>query len=156
MKLLNHTTKYFAFLLIVPISIWAVIFYVAMLDEIYDSLDDGLENQKILILQEAKRDSTLLNTLDFGIGNFTLKKTSLDQNSTFSDSYRDTLMYRQNEKENEPVRILESIFEREGAYYKIKLITSMVEEDDQIENLIIYLAALYLVLVVSIVLLNNL
>lgn len=156
MKLLNHTTKYFAFLLIVLISIWAVIFYVAMLDEIYDSLDDGLENQKMLIIQEAKRDSTLLNTLDFGIGNFTIKKTSFDENGKFRNSYRDTLMYRQNEKENEPVRILESVFERKGAFYKIKLITSMVEEDDQIENLIMYLAVLYLVLVASIVLLNNL
>ncbi|MEO7282150.1 HAMP domain-containing sensor histidine kinase [Gelidibacter sp.] len=156
MKLLNHTTKYFAFLLIVLISIWAVIFYVAMLDEIYDSLDDGLEHQKILIIQEAKKDPTLLNTPHFGIGNFTIKSVSNQKNHKLKNSYRDTLMYRQNEKENEPVRILESSFELDGSYYKIKLITSMVEQDDQIRNLFIYLTALYFVLIASIILLNNL
>ncbi len=156
MKLLNHTTKYFALLLVVLITVWAVIFYFAMLDEVYDSLDDGLENQKMLIIQEAKRDSTLLGTSDFGVGNFTINKTSFERNKKFKDSYRDTLMYMQNEEEYEPVRILESVFERDGSYYKIKLITSMVEEDDQIENLFVYLLGLYLVLIASIVLLNNL
>lgn len=156
MKLLNHTTKYFALLLILVISAWAVIFYVAMLDEVYDSLDDGLENQKMLIIRETKNDSTILNTTAFGIGNFIIQETSLQKNGKFTDSYRDTLMYMQNEAEYEPVRILESVFEREGSYYKIKLLTSMVEEDDQIENLIKYLIGLYLLLVTSIIILNNL
>jgi len=156
MKLLNHTTKYFALLLILLISVWAIIFYFAMLDEIYDSLDDGLENQKALIIQKANSDSTLLNAKDFGIGNFTIEKTSSKRVGAFRDTYRDTLMYMQNEGDYEPVRILESVFEREGSYYKIKLITSMVEEDDQIENLIMYLIGLYLLLVTSIVVLNNL
>ncbi len=49
-------------------------------------------------------------------------------------------MYMQNEGEYEPVRILESIIEVDGAYYKIKLITSMVEEDNQIETLFFYRA----------------
>ena len=57
MKLLNHTTKYFAILLIVLISIWAVIFYFAMLDEVYDSLDDGLENQKELIIRAQEEEA---------------------------------------------------------------------------------------------------
>ena len=55
MKLVNHTTKYFALLLIVLISVWAVIFYFAMIDEVYDSLDDGLENQKELIIDEESK-----------------------------------------------------------------------------------------------------
>jgi len=156
MKLLNHTTKYFAILLIVLISIWAVIFYAAMFDEVYDSIDDGLENQKELIIQAVQNDASLLNDTDFGVNNYTIKKTSFEKHGKFKDRYRDTLMYMQNEKEYEPVRILESVFERDGAYYKIKLITSMVEEDDQIENLIVYLIGLYLALIASILLLNNL
>ncbi len=156
MKLLNHTTKYFALLLIVLITVWAVIFYFAMLDEIYDSLDDGLENQKELIVQATQNDSTLLSDTDFGVNNYTIIKAPFDKQDNLKDSYRDTLMYMQNEGEYEPVRILESFFERNGSHYKISLITSMVEEDDQIENLFIYLIGLYLVLIASIVLLNNL
>ena len=156
MKLLNHTTQYFALLLIVLISVWAVVFYFAMLDEVYDSLDDGLENQKELIIQETESDATLLDDTDFGINKYTIKKVSFEKDGKFRESYRDTLMYMQNEKEYEPVRILESVFEREGSYYKIKVVTSMVEVDDQIENLAVYLVGLYLVLLTSIILLNNL
>ena len=156
MKLLNHTTKYFAFLLIILMSVWAVIFYFAMLDEVYDSLDDGLENQKELIIQAAENDPGLLEDTDFGVNNYTIKRTSFEKRGIPKDSYRDTVMFMQNENEFEPVRILESVFEQDGLYYKIKLITSMVEEDDQIENLFKYLVGLYLVLVASILLLNNL
>jgi signal transduction histidine kinase len=61
----------------------------------------------------------------------------------------------QNEEEFEPVRIYESTFKKNETYYKIKIITSMVEEDDLIKNLITYLIVLYLVMLISIVLLNN-
>lgn len=155
MKLLNHTTKYFALLLIVLITVWAVIFYFAMLDEIYDSLDDGLENQKELIVQATRDDPSLLKDSDFGVNNFTIQKTTFATPERLKDRYRDTLMYMQNEGEYEPVRILESIIEVDNAYYKIKLITSMVEEDDQIETLFFYVLGLYLALIASIVLLNN-
>ncbi|WP_405400231.1 histidine kinase dimerization/phospho-acceptor domain-containing protein [Maribacter sp. Asnod2-G09] len=156
MKLLNHTTKYFAILLIVLISIWAVIFYFAMLDEVYDSLDDGLENQKELIIRAVNDDPDLLQDTEFGVNNYTIKNTQVGAHAKFKDSYRDTLMYMQNEDEYEPIRMLESTFQQDGNYYKIKLITSMVEEDDQIENLFKYLVGLYLVLILSIVVLNNL
>ena len=156
MKLLNYTTKYFALLLIVLISVWAVIFYFAMLDEIYDSLDDGLDNQKTLVIQKAKRDSTILQKSEFEDGNYTIVKINAKNIGDFTDSYRDTLMYMQNEDEFEPVRVLETVFRIEDSYYKMKLITSMVEEDDQIENLVIYIIGLYLILVASIVFLNNL
>ncbi|MGB2759413.1 MAG: sensor histidine kinase, partial [Maribacter stanieri] len=124
MKLLNHSTKYFALLLIVLISIWAVIFYFAMIDEVYDSLDDGLENQKELIIRAVKVDPDLLHDNEFGVNNYTIKRTEIDSHTKLKDSYRDTLMYMQNEDEYEPIRILESIFEQDGNHYKIKLITS--------------------------------
>lgn len=143
-------------MLIVLITVWAVIFYFAMLDEVYDSLDDGLENQKELIIQAAATNPSLLNDTDFGVNNYTITKNTFEEHAAFSDRYRDTLMYMQNEDEFESVRILESAFGQGDEYYKIKLITSMVEEDDQIENLYTYLIGLYLVLVVSILLLNNL
>jgi len=155
MKLLNHSTKYFSLLLIILISIWAVIFYLAMLDEVYDSLDDGLENQKQIITKAVSNNPELLHDTEFGVNNYTIKKVDGEGVKNFEDSYRDTLMYMQNEDEYEPIRLLESVFEQDGEYFKLKLITSMVEEDDQIENLVIYLIGLYFILILSIVVLNN-
>ena len=53
MKLLNYTSAYFAAILLVVITIWAGVFYYAMLDEINDSIDDGLDNQKGLVIQKS-------------------------------------------------------------------------------------------------------
>ncbi|PVW12425.1 sensor histidine kinase [Marixanthomonas spongiae] len=155
MKLLNYTTTYFSILLLVLISIWAVLFYYAMFDEIYDSLDDGLENQKMLVMQYAANNPAVLDKPKFNESGYTIKKVPFSEINNFKDQYRDTLMYMQNEEEFEPVRLLESVFKQDDEYYKIKIVTSMVEEDDQLHNLLIYLIVLYVVLLLSILLLNN-
>ncbi|WGU68008.1 HAMP domain-containing sensor histidine kinase [Capnocytophaga canimorsus] len=57
----------------------------------------------------------------------------------------------------EPYRVLETYFtDREGRYRKLEIRTSMVEEDEFLENLIFALICLYLLLVVSIVIVNTL
>lgn len=155
MKLLNYTSKYFLILLLPLITIWAVIFYYALLDEIYDSLDDGLENQKVLILKHLDAEDKLAQNQDFSRGNHIITRISKEEYQTFEDRYRDTLMYMQNEEDFEPVRFYESGFEKNGNYYKVKIVTSMVEEDDLIGNLATYLTILYLLMLLSIVLLNN-
>ena len=155
MKLLNYTTGYFAIVLIVVLSSWAVIFYFEMLDEIYDSMDDGLENQKILVIRRVTQDSVIKERNEFGEGYYTLKKLEFNNAQMYKDSYRDTLMYMENEDDYEPVRLLESVFNYKGDYYKLKVITSMVEEDDLIENLLYSLFWLYLGLIISILFLNN-
>ena len=156
MKLLNYTSKYFAWLLFFVLTGWAVIFYFQMLDEIYDSMDDGLENQKMLVIRNSRAQNSVLLKSDFGDGYYTLN--SINENSAigFKDSYRDTLMYMENEKDYEPVRLLESVFKEEDQYYKVKVITSMVEEDDLIEDLLFSIIWLYLGLILSIIILNNL
>lgn len=155
MKLLNYTTRYFAIILFVLLSAWAVLFYFEMLDEIYDSMDDGLENQKILVIRRAKEDASILEKNEFGEGYYIIRKLGSENILNIKDNYRDTLMYMDNEEDFEPVRLLESVFQQNGEYYKLKVITSMVEEDDLVEDLLFSLLWLYLGLVVSIILLNN-
>ncbi|GEQ85708.1 two-component sensor histidine kinase [Patiriisocius marinistellae] len=129
-----------------------------MLDEIYDSLDDGLENQKLLMVQRAAEDPTILeqNDPEFKkhVYDFTLisKKTFEE----FKENYRDTLMYMLNEKDYEPVRLHESAIAINKKHYRLKIITSMVEEDDLAKDLILYLFGLYLLLIASVLVLNNL
>ena len=67
MKLLNYTSVYFSLALLIVISLWAAAFYYTMLIEIYDSIDDGLDNQKGLVIQKAAIDTTLLNKNNFYI-----------------------------------------------------------------------------------------
>jgi signal transduction histidine kinase len=155
MKLLNYTTAYFALILLLIISVWAGLFYYNMLDEIYDSMDDGLENQKLLVIEKAVLDSSVFNHQNFEDGYYRIKELKAKPKTLPADLYQDTLMFMQNELDFEPVRLLTSVFQHQGKYYELRLITSMVEEDDLIEDLLYSLLWLYLGLLASILILNN-
>lgn len=156
MKLLNHTSKYLAIILVPLITIWAVIFYYAMLDEIYDSLDDGLENQKILLLERLPDNPEILEHNDLELWNHAITPITKKQYDQLEERNLDTLMYMLNEKDFEPVRVYETKLKYNGNYYKVKFITSMVEEDDLIQDLVVYLIVLYASLMITILILNNL
>ena len=155
MKVLNYTTSYFAAVLLLLISIWAIVFYYAMLDEIYDSIDDGLDNQKGLIIQRAGVDTSILRKATFDEGDYNIRPIDATYARNFHDVYVDTMMYMHNEQDFEPVRLLRTIFMQDGKYYQMQVVTSMVEEDDLVRELVTALIWLYLGLVISILLLNN-
>lgn len=155
MRLLNHTLKYLSIALFLIVSIWAVIFYFNMLDEVYDSIDDGLENNKMLIIQKAQEDTLVLRRNAFAEGNYVIREIDMDVALAIKDTYKDSLMFMLSEEDFEPVRLLTTAFERQGSYYELKVISSMVEEDDLIEDLLYAIIWLYVVLIASIVLLNN-
>lgn len=155
MKLLHRTILFMSGALLIALTIWAVIFYINMLDEVHDSIDDGLDNSKLLIIHEAARDSTVLQQTNFDEGNYAIHRVATHHALAHVDLYKDTLMYMENEDDLEPVRLLTTVFEaRDGEYYRLKVISSMVEEDDLIEDLFYSLLWLYLILVVTILGIN--
>jgi len=155
MKLINYTVLYTSIALLFIIGIWAGIFYVNMLDEIYDSIDDGLSNSKLLIIQKAQTDSSLLYKNKFGESNYSIQQVTQQKALAAQDLCKDTLMYMDNEEDYEPVRLLTTSFSVTGnKFYELKIISSMVEEDDLMEDLLFSVLWLYLVLIVSVLLLN--
>jgi signal transduction histidine kinase len=154
-KLLNYTTGYFAGILLLIIAIWAGVFYFSQLDEIYDSIDDGLDNQKGLIIQKAKEDSSLLVKSSFDEKDYAIREIPRVDTTASKDIYVDTSMYMQNENDFEPVRLLRTVFNQNGKYYQLSVATSMVEEDDLQKQLLLSIIFLYLGLVIIILLMNN-
>ncbi len=65
MKLLNHTLKYLSLTLLVVIGLWALLFYLRMIREVEDSLDDGLGNTKMVVIQRMAATRGLLTGLAF-------------------------------------------------------------------------------------------
>jgi signal transduction histidine kinase len=155
MSLLNHTLKYLAFALFGIISVWAVIFYVNMLDEVYDSLDDGLDNFKMLIIEKAHKDSTILFRNEFEEGNYEIREITKEYAKSIRDVHKDTLMYMAYEEDMEPVRLLTTAFKINERFYELKVISSMVEEDDLIEDLFYSLIWLYIAMLASILIVNK-
>ena len=155
MKLLNYTSVYFSIALLVIISLWAAIFYYTMLIEIYDSIDDGLDNQKGLVIQKAATDSSILRKNNFDESDYAINEIPAGMAASLHDTYIDTMMFMQNEKSDEPVRLLKTVFLQNGKYYELQVATSMVEEDDLVKQLFISILWLYFGLVLSIVVFNN-
>ena len=155
MKLLNYTSVYFSIALLVIISIWAAVFYYTMLIEIYDSIDDGLDNQKGLVIQKAATDSSILHKNNFDESDYAINEIPAGMAVNLHDTYIDTMMFMQNEKSDEPVRLLKTVFLQNGKYYELQVATSMVEEDDLVKQLFISILWLYFGLVLSIVVFNN-
>lgn len=155
MRLLNHTLIYLSGILLLIIGTWAVIFYFSMLDEIYDSIDDGLDNYKVLIIQKAQNDSSVLGKSVFDESNYSVRRLTDAEGAIHHETYADTLMYMQNEQKMEPVRLLTTAFSQGGKFYELKVIASMVEEDDLIKDLLYYILILYFIIITSVVVINN-
>ncbi|MBX9449518.1 MAG: HAMP domain-containing histidine kinase [Taibaiella sp.] len=154
MKLLNKTLTYISVSIVIIVTIWSAVLYWALLDEIYDSIDDGLANYKLLILHEAQNNPGILNKHDFAESNYSIYQVDASFAITVNDRFSDTLMYMQYENDLEPVRMLTTAFEQDGHYYLLRVIASMVEEDDLIENLFWFVLGLFAILILSFVLIN--
>jgi len=157
MKLHNYTVLYLSGAMFVVLSIWAAIFYINMLDEIHDSIDDGLNNSKILIINKVSEDSSLLYKDNFLESNYRIREVRKEDYLDFKDTFTDTLLYTEYEADYEPFRMLTTVFAApNGKFYKLRVISSMVEEDDLIEDLLYSLLWLYIILIVSMVAINYL
>jgi signal transduction histidine kinase len=156
MRLHTYTLLYISVALFFIIGIWASIFYFQMLDEVYDSIDDNLKNYKVLIIKKAKTDSIILQKNNFGESNYLIKKLYSSNASKTKDIYKDTLMYMENEGDLEAVRLLKTVFTiNHTDYYELNILSSMVEEDDLIEDLFFSLIWLYIILLISIFIVNT-
>ena len=155
MKLRNYTLRYLIIALLGVIALWASLFYMVILDEVYDNIDDGLKNSKILIIREAYANPKILETKEFGINQFKVEPLPKGPLYDFSDKFISTFEFMEYDDDNEPVRLLESVFnDPNGNPYKLTIRASMVEEDELLEDLMVALIALYAMLVISIALLN--
>lgn len=159
MKLLNKSILHLMTYLLLIVSLWSVIFYFNMLDEIKGSVDEELENYKRQIVFKAEKDSTILQQKTFDEGFFSVNKISEEEALSFKDTYEDTEIYAQDAddeaQELEPVRILTTVFEQNGNFYQLKIFNNMVEEDDLVKELLWDAAGLYVLLIFSILMINN-
>lgn len=160
MKLLNQSAQYLSISILTIVTVWAIVFYFNMIDEIKSSIDEGLENYKRLIIQNAQKDSTILTKDYFDESFFMVRLIDKNQALTKNDNYFDTELKMQDADDDfpelEPVRMLVTTFQLDGNYYQLKVANSMVEEDDMIQKLLHDIIWLYLSLIICIVFVNNL
>lgn len=155
MKLQNYTLRYLAITLLAVIPIWAGLFYVLILDEVYDNIDDDLKNSKIIIIRQAFADEKLLNTPEFGINKFTIKPLPKG-NYSYKDEFFTAAEFMEYDDDDEPIRTLKTVFnDKNGKPHELIIKASIVEEDELLEDLLLALLGLYVMLVISILVVNH-
>ena len=161
MKLINRTILYLSGFLLLAISIWSVVFYLSIIDEIKDSIDDGLEDKKERIIYEVRHGgSDMLSVKDLSKRFFSIEKIEGEYNS--KNRYLDTLVPLEDiedekiEHELEAVRMLVSHFKYKEQGYKLVVVNLMVEEDDLMEAAFWDIFWLYLILMACIIIIDNL
>lgn len=159
MKLLNQSIKHLSIFILIIIGIWGMAFFFNMVDEIKENTDDGLENFKRQIIYRAHRDTSVLTHVDFEEAFYAIREIGPATAFSFQDQYTDTVIYIQDSNDPAPrpdhVRMLTTTFEDGGKYYELKIINPMVEKDDLIRRLLWNMIWLYVILIITIILVNN-
>lgn len=156
MKLINYTLLYISAILLVIVGLWAALFYYQLLNQVKATIDDGLANYKIVIIDKLKDDSLLIQQNVFLENNYIIRSVSEDYALQVKDTHKDTLIFSDIKKINYLTRLLTTAFvTTDGKYYEMKVISQELDKGKLIGKLATSLVWLYFFLLVSTILLNN-
>ena len=148
MRLFSRIAIRLAATLIVLMSLWAVLFYFAMADQIHDEVDDALEDYTTLIITRKLAGRELPNAGDGSNNTFTITPVSADYARRHSHyRYHDESVYIPEKREYEPARVITTIFnDAEGQYYELKVSTPSFEKADLFSAVLLWIVVLYVLL----------
>lgn len=150
-----YTIKYLIMILLLIIAVWAGLFYAYILDEVHDNVDDGLRDRKIQIIKAVYLNPQLLKNNEFGFNEFKIIPITPEKYQNKSRLYN-KMYYMEYDDKDQPYRVLEADFiDQYKNHQRLVIRTSTVEEDELIYDLTTALIVLYLLLVISIVVVNG-
>lgn len=156
MKLLYRVVLRVSLALILIMAAWAVFFYMAMMNEVNDEIDDSLSDyaETIMIRSLAGEE---LPVKDNGSNNqYFLSQVSEQYAHTHPKIvYTDSMVYIGEKGETEPARILTMVFrDKADLYYQLTVLTPTIEKKDLRESILFWIVFLYLSLLLTVILIN--
>lgn len=109
----------------------------------------------MLIIQQAIADPAILLNMEFNERNYAIRQIGREQALGMTDAYSDTLLYVVNEQDFEPYRLLKTAFRIQDQYYELQVVSSSLEKDDLTEDILISIIWLYVILLLSVLIINN-
>ncbi len=156
MRLISHVSLRLSIAITLILSIWAVFFYYTMIDEIYDEMDDSLEDYSEAIIIRALSGERLPSKNSGSNNQYYLTRISKETaQNTPGILYADSMIYIHEKRETEPARILTTIFRNEkNEYFKLVVSTPSIEKADLQNSIFTWMIILYVTLLLIIILLN--
>lgn len=157
MKLIYRIVIRISLLLTLVLGVWAVFFYMAMMDEVNDEVDDSLEDYSEVIIIRALTGEELPSQNTGSNNQYYLKEVTEEYaDSRESIAYKDSMVYIVEKGETEPARILTTIFEdKENRFYELTVSIPSIEKDDLTAAIrdwmiFLYVALLFIIIVVNV------
>ena len=151
MKLIYRVALRLSIFLLPLMALWAVLFYITMVDEINDEADDTLEDysEMIIIRMLAGRELPPLNSGSNNSYSIVPVDEFYVDTHPHINSY-DAAVYIPEKEETEPARILTTIFQDAGGnYYELKVATPTFEKEDLLRAIFSWVVILYLLLLTT-------
>ncbi|MFG6686471.1 sensor histidine kinase [Mariniflexile sp. HNIBRBA6329] len=156
MKLINHTLWILSAILFATVGLWAFLFYSQLLSQIKTTIDEGLTNHKIAIIDNLKDETVISEQNNFLDKSYIIKNVSEDYALQITDSYKDTLIFSTLKNSNYEARLLTTAFvSSDGKYYEMKVLSHELNKGKLIKKIITSLLWLFLFLFISGVLVNR-
>lgn len=135
---------------------WAIVFYWGIMEEINDEVDDSLEDYSELVIIRSLAGKELPGHDNGSNNQYFLKE--VDASYALSKEaicYRDSMIYIAEKGETEPARILTTIFkDKDERYYELSVYTPTIEKRDLKEAIFQLLIGLFVVLLITILVIN--
>ena len=156
MKLFNRVLIHLLSGIFIILLGWAVFFYLGIMSEVNDEVDDSLEDYSELIITRSLAGKEL-PAHDSGSNNqyFLREVDESYVRSHQAISYRDSMIYIKEKNETEPARISTTISKaNENRPYEPSVFTPTIEKRDLQEAIFHLLIALFATLLIAILVIN--
>ena len=149
MKLLHYTYRKLSLLLLLLMTLWGILFYYTIIDEVVDETDDTLQNYGHLLIKKTLREPSMLNTEGTMMSFYKFRPISEEEGLDYREKFYDSTIFIEIEKEYEPVRVMQTAFRMsDGQFYELTLMISILERDDMVRAIFSYLGILFLLFII--------
>lgn len=156
MRLVYRIVLHMSWALSLLLAGWAVLFYLTMIDEINDEVDDSLENYAEMLVTRSLAGRELPAAYSGSNNGYYLHDVSAEYaEGRPRMEFSDEVFFIPDKDDDEPARVLRTIFRDSGGRYKeLTVMTPTIEKDDLQEAILWWIVYLYLFLLLMILLVN--
>lgn len=156
MKLFHLVMWRMSAALIVILTCWAVLFYLAVMEEVNDEVDDSLETYAESLIVRSLSGEEMPDASNGSNNQYFLYEVSESYARAYSRiSYRDEMVYITEKSEKEPARVLMTIFQRDdGTFMELVVYTPTIEKFDLQRAILGWIVFLYVLLFLMILAVN--
>lgn len=156
MKLFHLVMWRMSAMLVVILTCWAVLFYLAVMEEVNDEVDDFLSDYAESLIIRSLSGEKMPDTSNGSNNQYFLYDVSAEYAASYPKiSYRDEMVYITAKGETEPARILMTIFQKDdGGYMELVVYTPTIEKYDLQRAILGWIVFLYVLLLLMILAVN--